>query len=339
MKSKSRHVANIFKASLAVCLSLGLAVDGFACSAVSGSQGPVLGGNYDWYARGGIAFISPRGQMKSSEATVEKFLAVHWVSRFGSVTISQFGRDFPMQGMNEAGLSGMVLVGDAVYPEPRAGETLTENLWLQYQLDKYETIDDVIRHVDDLGFKKLSAAIHWFMCDRSSACAVIEFINGRAVVYSGATLSVAALTNTAYDSSNLGYQKWRDSQEATPDGYDSLARFIRLAESGGKDIPAQLDDVARRGFTAIQTVFEMERRFLSTRIEDGAWVGISLSNLSFDCVSMPLMLDLRLGKWTSYNHDAVVELFTRGTRGTTGLGPEVRDRILSASKRISCYNK
>jgi choloylglycine hydrolase len=336
MKANSRPASNIFTFVLAALLSLGISTDGFACSAVAGSDGAVVGGNYDWYARGGIVFVSPRGQVKSSEVTVEKALAAHWVSRFGSVTISQFGRDFPMQGMNEAGLAGMVLVGDSKYPASRAGATLTENLWLQYQLDNYETIDEVVRHAGDLGIKTLSASLHWFICDRSRACAVIEFLNGQAVVHAGDKLPVAALTNTTYDAAASGYQNWRGTQEQVPEGYDSLARFIRLAESGGRDVKGELDDVSQRGLTAVQTVFDMEQRSFTSRVEDGPWVNVSFRDISFDCGSMPQMLSLSVGTWETYNHDAVVDLFTRGTRGTTGLGPEIQDRILKASEQISC---
>lgn len=336
MKAKLPLTFNVFAAVLAALLSFGAATDSFACSAVAGSEGAVVGGNYDWYARGGIVFVSPRGQVKSSEATVEKPLAAHWVSKFGSVTVSQFGRDFPMQGMNEAGLAGMVLVGDSKYPASRDDATLTENLWLQYQLDHYETIDEVTRHVGDLGIKKLSASLHWFMCDRSRACAVIEFLNGQAVVHAGTTLPVAALTNTTYDVAEAGYQGWRDAQDTVPDGYDSLARFIRLGESGGRNVKSELDDVSRRGFTAVQTVFDMEQRSLASRVEDGKWVSVSFRDIAFDCGPMPQMLSLSVGTWEAYNHDAVVELFTRGTIGTIGLGPEIRDRILKATEQISC---
>src|SRR5438067_1012512 len=62
---------------------------------------PVLGANYDWDTGVGALMVNQRVVEKRSFTG----RPVTWVSRFGSITLNQYGRDFPTGGMNEAGLA------------------------------------------------------------------------------------------------------------------------------------------------------------------------------------------------------------------------------------------
>src|SRR5688500_10637434 len=59
----------------------------------------LFGRNYDFEIGQGYVMTNRRGLQKSSMAGT-----LSWVSRYGSVTFNQWGREFPMDGMNEAGL-------------------------------------------------------------------------------------------------------------------------------------------------------------------------------------------------------------------------------------------
>jgi penicillin V acylase-like amidase (Ntn superfamily) len=322
-----------------------------ACSAVAGAEGRgYLGANFDWRARGGIVFESPRSQIKTAVSPKTGQVTMTWVSRLASLTVSQFGRDFPMQGMNEAGLAGLVLMGQSGYPVAGALGSITENLWLQYQLDQYETVDQVVAHVQDLGIEKLSASLHWFFCDRSGRCAVVEFSEGRSVTYVGRHLDIRALTNSSYAAARHRFDAWRRSENPLPQGYDSFARFIRLAEmsrtpefgSTMSSITAALDGVAAEGYTAWQTVFDLENRRFQIKLAEGAagksyWQTFDVTGALILCG--PDLRMLVLGQddaWKNYDHEVVSAMFADAAQGTQGLDAATRQRILRTSESVIC---
>lgn len=322
-----------------------------ACSAIAGAQiSGFMGANYDWRARGGIVFESPRGQVKTAVSPRTNQKTFTWTSRLASMTLSQFGRDFPMQGLNEAGLAGVVLMGPAGYPSSGPRGVVTENLWLQYQLDQYETVADVLAHVGDLGIDKLSASLHWFLCDRLAQCAVVEFQDGQATTYSGSELEIRALTNSSYAASRYRYGGWLESQQGLPVGYDSNARFIRLAEFSQRDhfgdselsIVAALSDVAADGYTAWQTVFDLRRRRMHVRLYDdvlqtSSWQVLSVESMQTGC--RPELRMITLGKdffWRAYDHEAVDGLFADAAQAAIGLDPATRQWILRNAEAVVC---
>src|SRR5204863_8959065 len=63
----------------------------------------VYGRNYDFDIGSGVVLVNHRGVQKTS---LEKSGSpiVPWISVYGSVTFNQFGKEYPMDGMNEAGL-------------------------------------------------------------------------------------------------------------------------------------------------------------------------------------------------------------------------------------------
>ena len=72
----------------------------------------VFGKNYDWDVADGLVIVNKRGMAKraliAGPAGTEA--AAEWVSRYGSVTFNQYGRELPCGGMNEAGLVMPVLL-------------------------------------------------------------------------------------------------------------------------------------------------------------------------------------------------------------------------------------
>ena len=314
-----------------------------ACSAVAGAPGSeILGGNYDWHARGGIVFLSPRGQMKSPTAYRGKktHTNVTWTSQFASLTLSQFGRDYPMQGINEKGLAGMVLMGPAAYPREGAAGVIGENIWLQYQFDMFATVDEVAEHVNDFGIKKISADLHWFICDAGGECIVVEFIQGKGIVYRGADLTIKALTNTAYAYALSQYLSWEGSQAAPPSGYNSVARFIRLAADHRLDshekVASQLDDVAKSGFTAWQTIFNLSAASFRVRLEGGSWQDVAFDGLDLVCGRQQFMLNLSRKTWEPYDARVVRELLDGAVSGVPVSEARAIKNAVSKSEQVVC---
>src|SRR2546423_6607847 len=88
-----------FSASLIVCLCAPAAE---ACTTfcMGNDSSIVFGANYDWDTGVGLVMINKRNMAKTSMTSTP----ASWTSRFASVTLNQYGRDFPTGGMNEAGL-------------------------------------------------------------------------------------------------------------------------------------------------------------------------------------------------------------------------------------------
>ena len=96
--------------------------DGYACSTfvLKSNHLQVYGRNYDWDLDDALVIVNKRGCIKkSADRPGEKGERAIWTVKYGSVTFNQYGREFPMGGMNEVGLGGG---GDGSfrYPLPRA---------------------------------------------------------------------------------------------------------------------------------------------------------------------------------------------------------------------------
>ena len=100
-----------------------------------------------------------------------------WTSKFGSITFNQNGKEFPYGGINEKGLVVEQLwLGNTEYQENN-NKTISELEWIQYQLDNYENVDEVIKNINSLTIKPI-ARIHYFLADKNGVSAVIDFVNG-----------------------------------------------------------------------------------------------------------------------------------------------------------------
>lgn len=348
MKHKNKALRAIWRCDVLGCLLKLMAVfiaclqtmnSAYPCSAIyrkTASDKLQMGANFDWNTRGGIAFLSPRQQAKSARMiVVGKGRPAKWVSRYASLTLSQFGRDYPMQGINEAGLAGAVLMAPAQYPANGPEGNITENLWLQYQLDRFTTVSEVVLHAADFGIHKISADLHWILCDKTGECAAIEFIDGRPHIYKSRDERHNILTNSPYAPAWQSYLDWSSSSRPLPQGYQSLARFIRLAFSQSnpnlKTIEDTLDDVALAGFTAWQTVFDLSTQSLKVRVEGGSWEGITFDFLNLNCSENLPLYELGSGLWTPYDGSLVENLIQRATLGV----PKDEASLILEAKRLS----
>ncbi|UCD64159.1 MAG: linear amide C-N hydrolase [Candidatus Zixiibacteriota bacterium] len=218
----------------AICLAG--AGDSFPCSTfVLQSEGDlVFGRNWDFFSSKGLVVINKRDVAKTA------FLAppenpVSWVSKYGSITFNQIGKEFPFGGMNEAGLVVETMwLDETVYPAPDERPGIMEVQWIQYQLDNCATVEEVIATHDRLRIARDQSAskLHFLICDRSGKAATVEFLGGRLVSRTGNDLPVAALTNSTYRES-LQFRKAYDSlepaQQINNTSLDSKERFATIA--------------------------------------------------------------------------------------------------------------
>ena len=81
----------------------------------------IFGRNYDWISGAGIVHTNQRGLFKTSMKSNDGG-TISWISKFGSITFNQYGKEFPTGGMNEKGLVvELMWLDGARYSEKDAG--------------------------------------------------------------------------------------------------------------------------------------------------------------------------------------------------------------------------
>ena len=169
----------------------------------------------------GMVMVNKRAVMK----TAITGRPAQWTSRFASITLNQYGREFPTGGMNEAGLAvALMALGETQYPAPDERPSVTILEWIQYQLDNSESIDEVIERSARMRIAG-TFGLHYLVADRTGRAVTIEYLNGNLVAHKNNALPVPVLANDTYDRS-LAYYR---SIKSVPSGIGSLERFARAA--------------------------------------------------------------------------------------------------------------
>lgn len=255
----------------------------------------LFGRNYD--------FEIGDGRVMVNAARLEKKGALEggpsWRSRYGSVTFNQFGRGYPMGGINEAGVVvELMWLNDTQYPDADARSPVTVLEWIQYQLDTAGSVADVIASDARVRIQG-QIPLHYLVSDATGAAATIEFLNGRLVARSGDTLPAAVLANETYASS-LAFAEARRGQ--APRGSGSHERFARvatalpgIAAAGSASIDrsfAALADASQRN-TRWSIVYDQTARVIHWRTDEHDAVRfLRMSSLDFSCAAAPLSLDV-----------------------------------------------
>lgn len=104
----------------------------------------VFGRNLDWYSGTGLVMVNPRNLEKVALVNPSE-KPVKWISKFGSVTFNQIGRELPFGGANESGLVvEHMTLDETVYPSKDNRCAIGAFQWIQFQLDNYSTTEEVI---------------------------------------------------------------------------------------------------------------------------------------------------------------------------------------------------
>jgi choloylglycine hydrolase len=208
---KKHFLENFSKAAASMALLCAVlflsSTHGFPCSTFLLKNGNTLiaGHNLDMPMHiPGVIVINKRGVLKKGKSWDEILAGkptsnppITWVSKYGSITFNPFCRDFPDGGMNEAGLyiEEMTLVGTN-FPRDESKPKIFMCLWMQYVLDNFETVDQVIKSTSEIMLD--GWGWHFFAADRQGNAASIEFVKGKPVVHRGKDLPVTVLCNTKY---------------------------------------------------------------------------------------------------------------------------------------------
>jgi len=331
-------------------LGLSLLAPAYPCSTFVLQKGDILvfGKNFDWFTGLGMVVVNKRGVRKTAAFPPERNPA-SWVSKYGSITFDQMGREHPFGGMNEAGLvvEQMWLEATA-YPEPDTRPVVGELQWIQYQLDNFSSVEEVMASDSHLRIRPGGAPLHYLVCDREGKAATIEFIEGRMVVHTGDGLPVGVLTNSTYAEclEYLGQHEGFGGDTGIPEAPSSEDRFVRAAaevkdycshasDDGAGDLQdgvAEPDDgpteprdgimdpvgcafgilgsVAQGDATRWSIVYDIPGRRIHFRTLDGPDMKVvSLDHFDFECAGPVKILDVN-----SAESDTVERYFVDYTR-------------------------
>jgi penicillin V acylase-like amidase (Ntn superfamily) len=218
----------------AVLLAVGFfSSAGHACSAfvlVTGKR-VVVGRTLDVGKAftGGYLMSNPAGGVRRSVLEESRRPAT-WTVKHRSVTFNLFGRRFPVGGMNAAGLVVEHLALPATtYPRDEGKPMTLEFEWIQYMLDTCGSVEEFLASARKVAIAPERIKMHFMACDASGDSALLEFIDGKAVVYRGKDLAPAVVTNNTYANSTnylAGFAGHGGDKPLPRGSRKSLDRFV-----------------------------------------------------------------------------------------------------------------
>lgn len=151
----------------------------------------------------GLIFINQRNVWKKGYSW-ENLIKVNtdvtpdliWKSKFGSVSFNPLGKELIDGGMNEAGLYIWEMNFDTQYPDDPNKPKLFQCQWMQYVLDNFSSTDEVVKNAGQMSID--GWGWHYFVADKSGKTAIIDFIDGRPVVYTGDSMPIPMCCNSPY---------------------------------------------------------------------------------------------------------------------------------------------
>lgn len=158
----------------------------------------LMGHNFDWITGTGLLMVNPGGVSKASLVDSTE-TPVKWISKYGSVTFNQVGRDLPFGGINERGLViEQMGLNSTIYPHKDHRPAIGACQWIQFQLDNCASIDEVIISDSLIRIVDPNSKFHYLVGDSFGKSAVIEFLDGKMVWY---TSKIPVLANSKYSES------------------------------------------------------------------------------------------------------------------------------------------
>lgn len=201
----------------------------FPCSAIVLKNGDqiYLAKNFDWTYQGGILIKNLRQTTKMAYYTHAGTQA-QWTSKYGSITFNQNGKEMPYGGMNERGLAiEMLWLESTQYNINDDKPYVNELEWIQYQLDNYESVQEVVEHLNDLTVFPVKGRVHYILTDPTGASVVIEYLNGKPIFHRKEANICQTITNNSVQHS----ESYKDQIKGIPkNNAFSTYRYYQLEQ-------------------------------------------------------------------------------------------------------------
>jgi choloylglycine hydrolase len=254
----------------------------------------IFGKNYDWMTGNGMLVINKRNVSKTSLSDSK---TIDWVSKYGSVTFNQFGREFPSGGINEEGLAIEVLwLKETKYPEPDSRPVLEVLQWIQYQLDNSQSVSEVIESNSVVSVNSDAATVHYLVADANGNAVSIEFLNGKMVYHTGDRMPITVLANNTYEESLSYYESVETPDEVLSlKSLNSLDRFatacsmVQAYERYPKESVVDygfsiLQEVKSSEYTQWSIIYDIKNRVIYFKTLSNEKIrDVELSSINFDC--------------------------------------------------------
>jgi len=303
-------------------LVLSIATDGSSCSSFTLRSGDrvLVGRNLESGSpQTGLVVVNKRGVRKESRSWMELYfdlevsgVPMSWVSEYGSITFNT-SLELPDGGINEAGLvfEEMTLL-DTQFPTAEGRAPIFMILWIQYVLDTCATVDEVIEAARSAAIDGWSW--HFYAADAEGKSAVIEFLDGEAVIHTGGDLPYPLLCNSIYteevdqldEYEGFGGNRPVDSEsQFSYEGPETDTRFARGAhkltqyDPSGEVPPLDyafqvVDVLAAKNLNQLQKIYDVNKRRAYFRTRDAPrtrWV--DMAGFDFGCDSLPMVLEIQ----------------------------------------------
>jgi len=269
----------------------------FACTTfcINKNGQLVFGRNYDWVTGAGIVNTNQRGLFKTSNKTSDGE-TISWISKYGSITFNQYGKEFPTGGMNEKGLVvELMWLDGTVYPVADARPAVIVLQWIQYQLDNSATTAELISSDAQIRISSKATPIHFLVADAGGHVATIEFLNGRMTVHQNESLPFPVLTNNTYASSVetakplVGKTDTR-LQDNSLDRFVKACSMVKRFNESDINMPVTdfafsiLDKVSQGNFTKWSIVYDISNKKIHFRTDTNKEIKtIQFSVFDFAC--------------------------------------------------------
>ena len=334
----------------------------FACTTfcLIGKGEVLFGRNYDWNIGDALILVNKKGVAKTATAGESQHAVnpAKWVSKFGSVTFNQYGRENPTGGMNEAGLVvELMWLDESVYSKDASLPGVGSLEWIQYLLDTSATTAEALKNAEAIRIVS-DVKIHFLLSDKAGQVASVEFLNGKLVSHTGKELSVPVLANDTYDKS-ISYK--RGTSEDKTVSSSSLDRFTRAAvktenfarnpKSGQEAVDYAfeiLSNVAQKGYTQWSIVYDQKRGRVYFRTLQNAQIrSVDTSSFDYSCGAAVKMYDVNskeagdiTAKFVEYTRQANRELIDRSFAGTDflkNIPPSVKFMLAAYPENFACH--
>jgi len=339
---------------------IGLNLDGCTTFCLKDGKHLVFGRNYDWMIGAGLVIVNKRNLIKSADVEPPE-KPVRWISRYGSITFNQYGKEYPTGGMNEAGLIvEQMMLPKTRYSSPDDRLAIRELAWIQYQLDNHQSVAEVIESDSSLRIVPDSIPLHFLVSDRSGQVASIEFIDGKTVCHTAEDLPVEVLANSTYVESLRYLEKHKGfgGTDEIPLSISSLDRFVRAAhlirqysESQTENIVAYafdiLENVSQKKGTKWSIVYDIRNLAIHFKTYDMPRIKtVNLKDFDFSCQTPSRVIDIdadKSGSVSSYfveysteiNRKLIYESF-KNTQFLKGIPDEELDQLAAFPDSIRC---
>ncbi|HKH62858.1 MAG TPA: linear amide C-N hydrolase [Flavitalea sp.] len=264
----------------------------------------VFGRNYDWVSGSGMVNTNLRGLAKTS-FPMQEGKTISWVSKYGSITFNQYGKEFPTGGMNEKGLVvELMWLDETQYPSPDHRPAISVLQWIQYQLDNCATIEEVLATDKIVRIATVGTTpLHYLVADGKGNAATIEFLQGKMVVHKGGDLKPPVLTNSIYKESVLHIKS--ASQSASHNG-SSLGRFAKacsmVQQYDPKIAPSVIDysfailnEVSQGNFTKWSIVYDITELKIYFRTNSHRDIkSVNFNAFDFGCTEPAMSSDINI---------------------------------------------